>query len=86
VEGDEAADNSVPFKHRGNGMGEKKPSKGMVFMLNDFEEIHPQVILFLKVPVEATMFMGRKEEVSKVALRVDDPEKLKRLLEQKESA
>ncbi|WP_201712684.1 hypothetical protein [Rossellomorea arthrocnemi] len=67
-------------------MGEKKPSKGMVFMLNDFEEIHPQVILFLKVPVEATMFMGRKEEVSKVALRADDPEKLKRLLEQKESA
>lgn len=63
--------------------GETKPGKDtMVFMQKDFEEIHPQLILFLKEPVEATLFMGKKEEVSKVALRVDDPEKLKRLLEQ----
>ncbi|MEI2666021.1 beta-carotene 15,15'-monooxygenase [Rossellomorea sp. LJF3] len=63
--------------------GEKKPSKGtMVFIQKDFEEIHPQVILILKEPVEATLFMGRKEEVSKVALRVDEPEKLRRLIEQ----
>ncbi|CAN7501289.1 hypothetical protein [Rossellomorea sp. LjRoot5] len=63
--------------------GEKKPSKcTMVFMQKDFEEIHPQVILILKDPVEATLFMGRREEISKVALRVDDPEKLERLLEQ----
>ncbi|OXS63711.1 hypothetical protein B0G93_102137 [Bacillus sp. V-88] len=65
--------------------GEKKPDKGtMVFMQKDFEEIHPQVILIFKEPVEATLFMGKKEVVSKVALRVDDPEKLKRLLEQHE--
>ncbi|WP_034762385.1 hypothetical protein [Rossellomorea vietnamensis] len=65
--------------------GEKKPVKGtMVFMQKDFEEIHPQVILIFKEPVEATLFMGKKEVVSKVALRVDDPEKLKRLLEQHE--
>ncbi|KPL60404.1 hypothetical protein [Rossellomorea vietnamensis] len=63
--------------------GEKKPSKDtIVFMQKDFEELHPQALLFLKTTVEATMFMGRKKSVSKVALRVDDPEKLKRLLEQ----
>ncbi|MBW3112152.1 beta-carotene 15,15'-monooxygenase [Bacillus sp. MCCB 382] len=67
--------------------GEKKPNKGtMVFMQKDFEDIHPQVILFLKEPVEATLFMGRKEEVSKVALRVDDPERLKELLKQNEES
>ncbi|MCA1060634.1 hypothetical protein LCL96_16990 [Rossellomorea aquimaris] len=67
--------------------GEKKPSKGtMIFMQKDFEEIHPQVFLVLKEPVEATLFMGRKEEVSKVALRVDDPEKLKELFKQNEES
>lgn len=66
---------------------EKKPNKGtMIFMQKDFEEILPQVILFLKEPVEATLFMGRKEEVSKVALRVDDPEKLKGLMKQNEES
>ncbi|TMU85178.1 beta-carotene 15,15'-monooxygenase [Bacillus sp. BHET2] len=59
-----------------------KPSKDtMIFMHKDFEEIHPQAILFLKDPVEATMFMGRKKKVSKLALRVDEPERLKQLLE-----
>ncbi|MCR8849810.1 hypothetical protein NQ095_15430 [Rossellomorea sp. SC111] len=67
--------------------GEKKPNKDtMVFMQKDFEEIHPQLILFLKEPVEATQFMGRKEEVFKVAMRVDDPEKLKGLLNQNEES
>ncbi|RBP03424.1 beta-carotene 15,15'-monooxygenase [Rossellomorea aquimaris] len=64
----------------------KEPGKeALVFMHKDFEEIHPQVVLFLKEPVEATMFMGRKQLVSEVALRVDEPEKLKELLEIKSS-
>ncbi|NMH69274.1 beta-carotene 15,15'-monooxygenase [Bacillus sp. RO3] len=53
----------------------------LVFMCKDFEEIQPQVVLFLKEPLEATMFMGRKKQVSEVALRVDEPEKLKKLME-----
>jgi hypothetical protein len=35
--------------------------------------------------VEATMFMGRKQKVSEIALRVDEPERLKELLEVRNS-
>ncbi|MFI8575618.1 hypothetical protein ACIGEL_07880 [Rossellomorea aquimaris] len=61
--------------------GKERGNEALVFMHKDFEEIHPQVVLFLKEPVEATMFMGRKQLISEVALRVDEPEKLKVLLE-----
>lgn len=64
----------------------KEPGKeALVFMHKDFEEIQPQMVLFLKEPVEATMFMGRKQLVKEVALRVDEPEKLRRLLDEKSS-
>jgi hypothetical protein len=52
----------------------------LIFMYRDFEQTEPQVILHFKEPVEATLFMGRKKSVSSIALRVDDPEKLKQLL------
>ncbi|MEL3972741.1 hypothetical protein AAEO50_10655 [Rossellomorea oryzaecorticis] len=52
----------------------------MTFMYNDLEQTEPQVILHFKEPIEATLFMGRKRSVSSIALRVDDPEKLKQLL------
>lgn len=61
--------------------GREPGKEALVFMHKDFEEVHPQVVLFLKEPVEATMFMGRKQLVSEVALRVDEPEKLQRLLD-----
>ncbi|WP_156142479.1 hypothetical protein [Rossellomorea aquimaris] len=65
--------------------GREPGKEALVFMHKDFEEICPQVVLFLKKPVEATMFMGRKQLVSEVALRVDDPEKLKELLDKRTS-
>jgi hypothetical protein len=65
--------------------GREPGKEALVFMHKDFEEIHPQVVLFLKEPVEATMFMGRKQRVSEIALRVDEPERLKELLEGRSS-
>ncbi|WP_175987791.1 hypothetical protein [Bacillus sp. Marseille-Q1617] len=53
----------------------------MTFMYNDLEQTEPQVIIHFKEPVEATLFMGRKKSVSSIALRVDDPGKLKQLLQ-----
>jgi hypothetical protein len=52
----------------------------LIFMYRDFEQTEPQVIIHFKEPVEAELFMGRKRSVSSIALRVDDPEKLKQLL------
>jgi hypothetical protein len=65
--------------------GREHGKEALVFMQKDFEEIQPQVVLFLKEPVEATMFMGRKQKVSEIALRVDEPERLKELLEVRNS-
>jgi len=50
------------------------------FMVKDFEEVQPQVLIKLKEPIQATLFMGRKKWVSEIAIRVDEPEKLKRCL------
>ncbi|XXM72161.1 hypothetical protein ACQ0QQ_21235 [Lysinibacillus sphaericus] len=52
----------------------------LIFMYRDFEQTEPQVVLHFKEPLEATLFMGRMKLVSSIALRVDDPEKLKQLL------
>ncbi|KIL50976.1 hypothetical protein KR50_08570 [Jeotgalibacillus campisalis] len=53
----------------------------MTFMLKDFEEVHAQAVVSLKKPVEGSLFMGKKQMVTVVAFRVDEPEKFKRLLE-----
>lgn len=58
------------------------PSKDTVkFIYRDFEELEPQAIIHLHEPVEVTMFMGMKKKVTEFAIRVDEPEKLRTLLE-----
>jgi hypothetical protein len=42
--------------------------------------VEPQVVIRLKEEAEATLFMGRKVMVREVAIRVDDPNRLKELL------
>ncbi|MGR3763199.1 hypothetical protein [Rossellomorea sp. NS-SX7] len=54
--------------------------KTMTFMYRDLEQTEPQVVLHLKEPVDATIFMGRTRSVESIALKVDHPEKLKQLL------
>jgi membrane protein YdbS with pleckstrin-like domain len=59
-----------------------EPSKrALQFMLRDFEPVEAEVVIELHEPVEAVMFMGRKKRVTELAFRVDEPEKLKMLLQ-----
>jgi len=52
----------------------------MYFMSKDFEELNPQVLIQFKEPIQASSFMGRKKWVNNIAIRVDEPEKFKKLL------
>lgn len=61
---------------------EKKIKKDTLdFIANDFEIAQPQMILKMKTPVTATLFMGIEKQYSKVAIRCDQPELLKEKLE-----
>ncbi|MED3561285.1 beta-carotene 15,15'-monooxygenase [Bacillus xiapuensis] len=64
-------------------LNEKRSKDTIEFMARDFEPVQPDVILKLKRPVEATLIMGMKKEYSKVAIRVDDPNKFKEVLKGK---
>jgi len=55
--------------------------EALQFVFKDFEPANVQVLIILKEPVQATMFMGRKKAVMKLAIRVDESDKLKKLLE-----
>ncbi|WP_223589888.1 beta-carotene 15,15'-monooxygenase [Neobacillus bataviensis] len=62
----------------------QKQSKDTIeFMARDFEEAHPDVILKLKQPAEATLIMGIKKEYLQVAIKVDDPNQFKEVLRKK---
>ncbi len=50
------------------------------FIYKDFEELEPQAIIYLNEPIEVTQFMGRKKSITEFAIRVDDPAKLKELI------
>lgn len=62
---------------------QKRGKDTIEFMARDMEEVHPDVIVKLKRPVEATLIMGMKKEYSQVAFRVDDPVRFKQVLREK---
>ncbi|WP_371399894.1 beta-carotene 15,15'-monooxygenase [Priestia megaterium] len=63
---------------------EQKISKTTIeFIARDFEKVHPDIILKLNSPVEATLFMGIKRKYEQVAIRVDNPNDFKKILKQK---
>lgn len=51
------------------------------FMYRDIESIEPQALIHLHTPVEVTMLMGKEKKVTMFAIRVDEPQKLKDLLD-----
>lgn len=60
-----------------------KPEKDtLLFVANDIEQGEAQVVIEFKSPQQAILLFGMKKNVSQIALKVDDPEKLKTLLEQ----
>ncbi|CEG21885.1 hypothetical protein BN1080_00804 [Planococcus massiliensis] len=62
--------------------GEPAKKDTLEFIANDIETGEPQLVINFKAPQKATLFYGRTKEVSQIALKVDNPEKLKNLLEQ----
>jgi len=62
---------------------EQKTSKTTIeFIARDFEKVYPDIILKLKFPVEATLFMGIKRKYEQVAIRLDNPQDFKKILKQ----
>ncbi len=62
---------------------EQKISKTTIeFIARDFEKVYPDIILKLKSPMEATLFMGIKKKYEQVAIRVDNPQEFKKILKQ----
>lgn len=62
--------------------GASADKEALTFLAQDFTEPEPQVVIDFNEPQPATLFFGRTKNVSQIALTVDDPAKLKRLLEQ----
>lgn len=63
---------------------ERKLSKKTIdFVARDFEKVYPDIILKLNAPVKATLLMGIPKKFEEVAIRVDNPQKFKVLLQEK---
>ncbi|MBW6062351.1 beta-carotene 15,15'-monooxygenase [Planococcus sp. CP5-4] len=60
--------------------GAKPEADALEFVAKDFEEPEPQVVIDFNVPQQAVLFFGKTRPISQIALKVDDPEKLKSLL------
>lgn len=60
---------------------EGKLSKDTIdFIARDFAKVYPDMILKMKKPVSATLFMGIQREYSKIAIRSDNPTQLKKMI------
>ncbi|KRD90333.1 beta-carotene 15,15'-monooxygenase [Bacillus sp. Root147] len=64
-------------------LGQKIPSTTIEFIARDFETVHPDLLLTLKSPIEATLFMGIKKKYQQVAIRVDDPHAFKKIVKER---
>jgi hypothetical protein len=53
------------------------------FIARDFEKVYPDLLLTLKFPIEATLFMGIKKKYQQVAIRVDDPHVFKKIVKER---
>ncbi|MFD1032949.1 beta-carotene 15,15'-monooxygenase [Metaplanococcus flavidus] len=61
--------------------GAEADEGALEFVAKDIETPEPQVIIDFKTPQPAILFYGRTKYVSQLALKVDDPEKLRNLLQ-----
>ncbi|MEI2362424.1 beta-carotene 15,15'-monooxygenase [Priestia megaterium] len=62
---------------------QKVPNTTIEFIARDFETVHPDFLLILKSPTEATLFMGIKKKYQQVAIRVDDPHAFKKIVKER---
>ncbi|OAH58710.1 beta-carotene 15,15'-monooxygenase [Domibacillus aminovorans] len=60
---------------------ENKLSKDTIdFIVRDFAKVYPDMILKMKKPVKAILFMGIQKEYSYVAIKSDNPTQLKEII------
>jgi len=52
-------------------------------MARDFGEAYPHVILKMKEPVEVTFMLGIKKRYHQVAIKVDQSQEFKQMLQQR---
>lgn len=50
------------------------------FIAKDFEQVYPDMIIKMKKPVTATVFMGIQKKYSKIAIKSDDSARLKGII------
>ncbi|WDL86460.1 beta-carotene 15,15'-monooxygenase [Priestia aryabhattai] len=62
---------------------QKVPNTTIEFIARDFETVHPDLLLILKSPIEATLFMGIKKKYQQVAIRVDDSHVFKKIVKER---
>ncbi|MGG0463807.1 beta-carotene 15,15'-monooxygenase [Priestia aryabhattai] len=62
---------------------QKVPNTTIEFIARDFETVHPDLLLILKSPIEATLFMGIRKKYQQVAIRVDDPHAFKKIVKER---
>lgn len=62
-----------------NRLQQQLSKKTLTFVVREFDETYPSVILKMKKPVVATYYLGMQREHKEVAIKVDDP---KRFLQQ----
>ncbi|MEH7342103.1 beta-carotene 15,15'-monooxygenase [Priestia megaterium] len=62
---------------------QKIPNTTIEFIARDFEKVYPDLLLILKSPIEATLFMGIKKKYQQVAIRVDDPHVFKKIVKER---
>lgn len=58
----------------------KIPKDTIDFIVSDFSKADPDLILVMKKPLTATLFMGLKKEYAKVAIRSDSPAQFKQTI------
>ncbi|MGE6831671.1 beta-carotene 15,15'-monooxygenase [Priestia megaterium] len=66
-----------------NILEQKIPNTTIEFIARDFETVYPDLLLILKSPIEATLFMGIKKKYQRVAIRADDPHALKKIVKER---
>ncbi|MGG2087392.1 beta-carotene 15,15'-monooxygenase [Priestia aryabhattai] len=62
---------------------QKVPNTTIEFIARDFDTVHPDLLLILKSPIEATLFMGIKKKYQQAAIRVDDPHAFKKIVKER---
>lgn len=61
---------------------QKKLSKNTAdFVIRDFEKVYPDIILKMKNPQKVTLFMGLEKEFDFIAIKSDNPDELKQLIQ-----